>query len=153
MAEKPLRAAILAAAFNEGIVGPMIAAATEEIAAQGGVLTQTVRVSGSYEIPLPAALLMEDRELDLVIVLGYIERGETLHGEVMGQVVHRTLVDLQLRHRKPIGIGIVGPGATPEQAETRKDPYARAAVKAAFAQQKTVEGLVGKKEGKLGFRS
>ena len=32
-----------------------------------------------------------------LITLGYIERGETQHGEVMGHVVHRALVELQLR--------------------------------------------------------
>jgi 6,7-dimethyl-8-ribityllumazine synthase len=49
----------------------------------------------------------------------------------MGHVVQQTLVDLQLKHRKPVGIGIIGPGATLEQAEKRKVDYARAAVRAA----------------------
>jgi 6,7-dimethyl-8-ribityllumazine synthase len=152
MRDKKLRVAILAAAFNEGVVGPMIAAATAEIAGQGGELIETVRVPGAYEIPLPATLLVENREVDLLVVLGFIERGETLHGEVMGQVVHRALVGLQLQHRKPIGIGIVGPGATPEQAETRKEAYARAAVSAAFAQQATIDQLLGVGSRHVGFR-
>jgi 6,7-dimethyl-8-ribityllumazine synthase len=66
------------------------------------------------------------------VVLGFIERGQTQHGEVMGHVVHRALVDLELKHRKPVGIGIIGPGATSEQAEKRKVDYARAAVRAAL---------------------
>ena len=56
---------------------------------------------------------------DGLVVLGYIERGETLHGEVMGHVVHTALVQLQLKYRKPVGIGIIGPGATAEQAQAQ----------------------------------
>jgi 6,7-dimethyl-8-ribityllumazine synthase len=64
------------------------------------------------------------------VVLGYIERGETLHGEVMGHTVHAAIVQLQLQYKRPIGIGIIGPGATKEQAELRKTDYAAAAVRA-----------------------
>ena len=57
---------------------------------------------------------------DAVVVLGHIERGETLHGEVMGHVVQHALVQLQFKYRKPVGVGIIGPGATAEQADVRK---------------------------------
>ena len=70
---------------------------------------------GSYEMPLIADVLLGREDVDALVVLGYIERGETLHGEVMGNVVHAALVQLQLKHRKPMGLGVIGPGATPEQ--------------------------------------
>ena len=76
-----------------------------------------------------------------LVVLGYIERGETLHGEVMGHVVHAALVQLQLSHRKPIGLGIIGPGATAEQAEARKVSSARAAVHAALRCREVLSSL------------
>jgi 6,7-dimethyl-8-ribityllumazine synthase len=84
-------------------------------------------------------------------VLGFIEKGETLHGENMGHVVHRTLMELQLERRKPKGLGIIGPGATPEQAEARKERYAKDAVFAAFAHQAVLEELVPEKGGHFGF--
>jgi 6,7-dimethyl-8-ribityllumazine synthase len=59
----------------------------------------------------------------------------------MGHVVHAALVQLQLRYRKPAGIGIIGPGATLEQAATRKEPYARAAVRAMLASLKCLREL------------
>ena len=49
----------------------------------------------------------------------------------MGHVVHAALVELSLAHRTPIGIGIIGPGATEAQALIRKESYAAAAVRAA----------------------
>ena len=127
----PPRCAILAADFAKAVMDTMIDEARQEIADAGATLVTTVRVAGSYELPLLADALLSRPDVDVLIVLGYIERGETLHGQVMGHVVQAALVDLQLKHRKPVGIGIIGPGATMEQAEARKVDYARAAVRAA----------------------
>jgi len=123
--------AIVAAEFNRELIEGMIEAARQEMAAQGVELGSILRVPGCYEVPLVAARAIADDAVDALIVLGYIERGETLHGEVMGHVIHRALVDLQLKHGKPMGLGIIGPGATVEQAQARRDDYARAAVRAA----------------------
>ena len=48
----------------------------------------------------------------------------------MGQAVTKAIVDLQLKHDKPIGLGIIGPGAKPEHIEPRIEPHARAAISA-----------------------
>lgn len=130
MSATAARVAIVAADFNRHIVDPMIDAATAELRAGGAVDSRLVRVAGSYEAPLIVDALLRRGDTDAVVVLGYIERGETLHGEVMGHVVHAALVELQLRHRKPVGIGIIGPGATLSQAEARRDSSARSAVRA-----------------------
>jgi len=132
MASPKPRCAILAAEFAQAIVDVMIAQASEEIAASGAELANVVRVSGAYELPLIAESLVARPDIDVLVVLGFIERGQTQHGEVMGHVVHQSLIELQLKHRKPVGIGIIGPGATIEQAEQRKVEYARAAVRAAI---------------------
>ena len=129
--DKP-RCAIVAAEFAKPIVDVMVEAAGREVETSGGTLGRVVRVPGAYEVPLVVEVLLARPDVDCLVVLGYIERGETLHGEVMGHVVHKTLVELQLKHRKPVGIGIIGPGATREQAETRKVDYARAAARAAL---------------------
>lgn len=128
----PYRVVIVAAEFNKELVQFMIDTAQRELNGAGSRLVQVVRVAGSYEVPLMADVHLSKEGVDAVVVLGYIERGETLHGEVMGHVVHQALVDLQLKYRKPIGIGIIGPGATMEQAEQRKSSSAIAAVQAAL---------------------
>jgi 6,7-dimethyl-8-ribityllumazine synthase len=128
-----MKLAIVAAQFNKDLVDAMVAAARDEAGKQHAEVTRELRVPGCYEVPLVVSRVIVRRKVDAVIVLGYIERGETQHGEVMGHVVHRALVELELAHGKPIGIGIIGPGATAAQAETRKDGYARAAVRAALA--------------------
>jgi 6,7-dimethyl-8-ribityllumazine synthase len=123
---------IIAAEFNSELMEGMIAAATQEAQAAGAAIVRVIRVPGCYEIPLIAKVQLAHEGIDALVALGFIERGETLHGEVMGQVVHAAMVRLELKYRKPIGLGIIGPGATEEQAESRKSDYARAAVRAAL---------------------
>jgi 6,7-dimethyl-8-ribityllumazine synthase len=139
------RIAIIAAEFNRSIVDPMLDATHDEARKLGIAIAREVRVPGSFEIPLTAATLLAKTEIDAVVVLGYIEKGETLHGEVIGHVVYRALVELQLEHRKPIGIGIIGPGATVAQAEARRDSYGRAALRAAVSSLETLAALAPKR--------
>ena len=132
MNTSPKLIVIIAAEFNKELAEGMIEAARQEAQDAGATVIRIIRVAGCYEVPLIADLQAAQDEIDAIVVLGYIERGETLHGEVMGQVVHSALVNLQLKYGKPIGLGIIGPGATQQQAEVRKTDYARAAVRAAL---------------------
>jgi 6,7-dimethyl-8-ribityllumazine synthase len=133
MTPPDLRICIIAADFNKEIVEDMLAAAEAEAKELGVEIASVLRVPGSYEMPLIADAEMARDTVDGLVVLAYIERGETLHGEIMGQVVQQALVQLQLQYKKPIGMGIIGPGATLEQARVRKESYARAAVRAMVA--------------------
>lgn len=132
MSKPGKRIAIIAADFNQELVDVMVEVARQELDEAAAILARVVRVPGAFETPLVADILLGEPVIDGLVVLGHIERGETLHGEVMGHVVHTALVQLQLKHRKPVGMGIIGPGATHEQAEVRKEPAARAAVRAAL---------------------
>ena len=63
------------------------------------------------------------------VVLGIIEKGKTKHGKVIGQAVIKDLIKFQTGpNGKPVGIGIIGPGATPEQIEERLEMHAKNAV-------------------------
>lgn len=130
MAKSPIQLALIAADFNAAIVGPMIETARQDIEAAGAVLQSTITVPGCYEIPLLADRVLSRQSVDGLVILGFIERGETQHGQVMGQAVHGALLGLQLKYSTPMGLGIIGPGATLDQAELRKVDYARAAVRA-----------------------
>jgi 6,7-dimethyl-8-ribityllumazine synthase len=137
------RLILLAADFNKDVVDAMMAAAASEASALSIAVVATARVQGCYELPFAAEVALSRADCDLLAVLGYIERGETLHGEVMAHVVCRALIDLSLKHRKPVGIGIIGPGATLDQAMSRRDGHARNAVRAAHASLKVEKQLRG----------
>lgn len=124
------RYSIIAAEFNKPLIDAMVDAALREFETQGLPLGRVLRVPGSYELPLVVSHELAKADIAGLVALGYIERGETLHGEVMGHVVCRSLVEQQIAVRKPIGIGIIGPGATLEQARVRHIDCAIAAVRA-----------------------
>jgi 6,7-dimethyl-8-ribityllumazine synthase len=131
---------IIAAEFNKDLIDAMVSIAEEALSEAGVKLVRTIRVPGCYEVPLVADHEMARNDIEALVVLGYIERGETLHGEVMGNVVHGALIELELKYHKAIGIGIIGPGATPEQAQKRFADYSRSAVQAALRVKKIIEG-------------
>jgi 6,7-dimethyl-8-ribityllumazine synthase len=144
--KRAARVAVVAAEFNRPLVDVMIASALDEAGRHGARLAlDPLRVPGCYETPLVVSRVIARKDVDAVVVLGYIERGETQHGEVMGHVVQAALVQLAIAHDKPVGIGIIGPGATAPQAEERKDAYARAAVRAALRAREAVAATIGRR--------
>ena len=104
----------------------MLAHANDEAKKQGVVIGEVVWVPGSMEVPLALDRLLNNH--DAAACLGIIEKGETQHGLAMGQAVIKTVLDLQLKHDKPVGLGIIGPGAEPHHIEPRLEPHARAAI-------------------------
>ena len=87
-------------------------------------------VPGALECPLALQQLLARDDIAGAVLLGIIERGETQHGLAMGQAVVQAVVNLQLATGKPVGMGVIGPGAEPQHIEPRLLPYARKAVDA-----------------------
>ncbi|MDG1532934.1 MAG: 6,7-dimethyl-8-ribityllumazine synthase [Candidatus Thalassarchaeaceae archaeon] len=128
-----MRIAAVCGSFHKTEVERMLEYARDEAVSKNAELTEVVWVPGSMEAPLALERLMQRDDVDAAIALGIIERGQTQHGLVMGQSVTRSIIELQIRHNKPIGLGIIGPGADPEHIEPRLEPHARAAVGAVVA--------------------
>ena len=131
MTTPAVRIGLVTSTFHTAEMAIMRDTAETRIAELGMVLDGVVAVPGSYEVPLSVKRFLAREEIDAVVVLGIIERGETAHGRVMGEVVGGALVALQLEFMKPIGIGIIGPEADPEHFPPRLVPHAKAAVDAA----------------------
>ena len=108
----------------------MLKISTSQAEALGYKNVDVVRVPGCMEIPLALDRMLSNDDVDGAFCLGIIEKGETDHGLVMGQGVVKTILELQLVHNKPIGLGIIGPGALPEHIGPRIGPHATAAVAA-----------------------
>lgn len=131
MGERAFRLGLVAGTFHTKEIAIMRAAAEARAAELGLEIVARADVPGSYEAPLAVKRQLTRADVDAVVVLGIIERGETAHGRVMGEVVGSALVAMQLEFMKPIGIGIIGPEAEPHHFPPRLVPHARAAVDAA----------------------
>ena len=120
--------AIVAGSYHKESDEKMIEKA-KAVASDNNLLIEEVNwVPGSMEVPLQIKRLFLRESIDGAVVLGIIENGETKHGLVMGQAVTDSLLNLQLASMKPIGFGIIVPGAKPEHIEERLLPYAENAV-------------------------
>lgn len=128
-----MRLGIVCGSFHRDEVERMLEYARDEAASKNWEVVDVAWVPGSMEAPLALDRMLRQDEMDGAVVLGIIERGETDHGLVMGQSVTKAVIDLQITHNKPIGLGIIGPGAEPEHIEPRLEPHARAAVGAVAA--------------------
>ena len=120
--------AIVAGSYHKESVEKMVEKA-KAVASDNNLIVEEVNwVPGSMEVPLQIKRLFLRDSIDGAVVLGIIEDGQTKHGLVMGQAVIDSLLNLQLASMKPIGFGIIGPGAKPEHIEERLLPYAENAI-------------------------
>jgi 6,7-dimethyl-8-ribityllumazine synthase len=128
-----LNLGIVCGSFHREQVERMLNYAIDEAVSKKWEVSEVVWVPGSMEAPLAIDRMLQSTEVQGAVVLGIIERGETDHGLVMGQSVTKSVIELQIKHNKPIGLGIIGPGAEPEHIEPRLEPHARSAVGAVAA--------------------
>lgn len=110
---------MVAAEFNFDVTSMMIERAKAEAAFLDVEIADTIMVPGVYEIPLAVKTLLENSDLDAVITLGAVIKGETEHDEVVIGQAARLIMDLSIKYNKPVGFGITGPGMTQLQAVDR----------------------------------
>jgi len=122
--------AIVCGSFHKDEIERMLEYAKDQAYKDSLTITDVVWVPGAMEVPLAIDRLLANDEINGVACLGIIEKGKTQHGLAMGQAVIKSIIELQLVHEKPVGLGIIGPGAEPEHIEPRLEPHARSAVSA-----------------------
>ena len=122
--------AIVCGSFHKNEVSKMLEWASNEASKHELTIVETVWVPGAMEVPLALDRLLARDDIHGAACLGIIEKGQTQHGLAMGQAVIKSIIDLQLNWNKPVGLGIIGPGAEPEHIGPRLEPHARAAIAA-----------------------
>ena len=125
--------AIECGSFHQSEVQRMLEWATDEAIKSDLSVEEVVWVPGAMEVPLALDRLLSREDIEGAACLGIIEKGQTQHGLAMGQAVIKSIIELQIVHEKPIGLGIIGPGAEPEHIEPRLEPHARSAIGALCA--------------------
>ncbi len=122
--------AIICGSFHKTEIERMLDMARDQAQKENLTITEVIWVPGAMEVPLALSRVINNPEIHGAACLGIIEKGSTQHGLAMGQAVLSSIIDLQLESDKPIGLGIIGPGAEPQHIEPRLEPHARAAISA-----------------------
>jgi len=130
--KKKLRLGIVVSSFNSEITMPMLKEAIAHAKRSGATVKAIIEVPGAYETPFAAQKLLSRKDIDAVAVVGAVIKGETKHDVAIMCGITKGLISLQLKHKKPVGLGISGPGATWKQAKARINDYAHRSVDAAI---------------------
>lgn len=122
---KGLTIAFVVATFHSEVAELMLQRAQDRAKQAGCKLGPVLRVRGSFDVALPTEWLLEHDEVDGVVVVGAIVKGQTKHDEVIAHATAATLQALSVEYDKPVGMAITGPGMTLDQAKARVDAGAR----------------------------
>lgn len=104
-----LRFGIVVSRFNSFITERLLAGAVDGLRRTGarGRDIKVVRVPGSFEIPAAARALAEAGEVDAIVCLGCLLRGETLHYEVIANEVARGIGQSAQETGVPHALGVL----------------------------------------------
>lgn len=141
MSNEKIRLGIIVSEFNFDITYIMLQKAINHIKFLGCEITYIVKVPGTYDIPVILNELIKKDDVDGIVILGAVIQGETKHDEVVAQQSARKILDLSIQYGKPIGFGVIGPGASRMQALERAEEYARRAVEAVVKLVKRIKQL------------
>jgi len=106
---KSFKVGIAAACYNERLVGALLSQTVGLLKKQGvkAKSISVVRVPGSNELPIAVQLLGKKTKPDVLIALGVIIRGDTIHYELISEAATNGLMDVALTLNIPVINGIV----------------------------------------------
>jgi len=118
-----LRFAVIASRFNDEIVDGLLRGALDCLSRHGAAddAVSVYRVPGAFEIPTLAAKLIDVDDLDAIITLGCLLRGDTPHFDFISAQVTNDLSRVATEAKFPIAFGVITCN-TREQAVERSSP-------------------------------
>jgi len=104
-----MRIGIVVSEWNSEITDNLLRGCQETLSECGMTLDkiQILNVPGSFELPLGAQMLLENKSLEAVICLGSVVRGETPHFDFVCQTCADGIKDVALKYNKPVIFGVL----------------------------------------------
>jgi len=104
-----LKFAIVVGRFNSFITERLLAGAIDALTRTGADAAQidTIKVPGSWEIPLVAAELARQHRYDAVICLGAVIRGETPHFDYVAGEAAKGIAHASAETGVPVAFGVL----------------------------------------------
>ena len=116
-----LRVVVLVAMWNGEITRPLLEGALDVLTsagvADGDIVV--VEVPGAFELPEAAAFVADrDDDVDAIVALGCLVRGETSHDRILADAVASGLLEVSRKAKLPVAFGLIT-ADTMEQARAR----------------------------------
>lgn len=123
--------AIVVSEFNDEITSKMLYVAIEKAKDLKLNIKFICKVPGVFDMPIVIDSLLKKKEIEAVVTLGAVIKGQTKHDELITNATVRAITELSIKYQKPVTLGITGPGMSDRQAQARIRPVAERAVEAA----------------------
>ena len=133
--------AIVSSEFNDKVTSRMLEIALEKAKLLKLNVKFTCKVPGVFDMPLIVDTLLEKKEVDGIVTLGAVIKGHTKHDELIANAAAKRLTKLSLKHKKPVSLGITGPGMGERQAYARIRPVSERAVEAVMKISQELEKI------------
>ncbi len=107
--------------FNSHITSPMLQTAVQTLLKDYQVPQDhihTIEVPGAADMPAALEALARKDEIDCLLTIAAIIKGETAHFDYVAKVVTEGVKDVQIKHAKAVGFGVLTVN-TGEQAQAR----------------------------------
>ncbi len=103
------RFGIVVSVFNEPITSRLLQGCLKEFSNLGVAVKNitVMSVPGAFEIPVAASVLAHKKNIDAVVCLGAVIRGETLHFELIAHQAAAGAMKVSLDTRKPVVFGVL----------------------------------------------
>lgn len=104
-----MRIGIVVSEWNSEITGSLLNGCQVTLSDCGIKLDnlEIYHVPGSFELPMGAQFLFENKSVEAVICLGSIIRGETPHFDFVCQTCANGVKDVMLKYNKPVIFGVL----------------------------------------------
>lgn len=135
-----MKIALLVSDFNFDVTSLMLERARRHAEFLGAEITQVLHVPGVFDMPLMLKGLLKRHDVDGVVLLGAVIKGDTSHDELITGPIASAAVQLALEFGKPVGLGVTGPGMDRLQALDRID-NAKNAVESVVRLSKALQEL------------
>jgi len=136
-----LNIAIVVSEFNDKVTSRMLEVALEKAKSLKLNVKFTCKVPGVFDMPLIIDTLLEKKEVDGVVALETVIKGQTKHDELIANATATRLTKLSLKHKKPVSLGITGPGIEERQAYARIRPVSERAIEAVMKISEELEKI------------
>jgi len=127
--------------FNEKVTSRMLSVAQEKANLMKLKIVYTCKVPGVFDMPIIVDALLKKKDVDGVVTLGAIIKGQTKHDEVISHSSAKSFTDLSIKYQKPVSLGISGPGMQERHAYARIRPVAEHAVEAVVKISKELQRI------------
>ncbi|MGD1845792.1 MAG: 6,7-dimethyl-8-ribityllumazine synthase [Salibacteraceae bacterium] len=104
-----MRFGVVVSEWNHAITSALAEGAIATLQRHGAAPDDILvhHVPGSYELPFGAQLVLESSNVDAVICLGSVIRGETSHFDFVCQAVSQGIKDVGLAYHLPVVFGVL----------------------------------------------